>query len=975
MRRISVVLLPVCLLIALPVAAARAADPTPLPSDATIVVPGHGWGHGRGMGQYGAKGMAEAGKTYREIVAHFYSGVTLGARQTDEPIRVLVEQSSDVVVTSDAPFSVWRSTGSQIATSTDAYPFMRVKYSGEQYRYEKAASSSGPWSLITTSNAYGIFKRGTKMLQLVFAAGGVRYYRGTIIARYSSSRGMMSINDLTVQEYLYGVVPRESPASWHAEALKSQAVAARTYSLYKKDYSRSKGYAFDICATTSCQVYGGYAYKTCLTCTRQDLEYSSTNGAVDATGGQALLFNSKPILAEFSSSTGGYSAAGNVPYQKAVPDDGDEVSPHHEWRATMTAAEVEKKWPVIGRLVGARVTERNGYGEWGGRVSTLQLIGTESTISVSGGGWRSAFQWPTRSSGVRSTWFNLLYWNGELVDAPAALSVPAGDAARIPVQVRNTGNTSWKIGGPIRVGTYAASQFRTDAWISDTRAASVARNVTDPADQVVRPGDVAEFSVPISTAGVTPGTYAQQFRVIADGYSTMTPSFTVNVQVLSSWTPEAPDLLTNGSFENGATGWSRSGTAAVITGNARDGDRSYRLGSGDAAVTQRVALAGGAARRFVLGGWARADDTTPGGGAVELRGTLHYSDGTSTTTRIPFEEAPHAWEYAERALTPAAGKRLSGVTTTMFFSNSAGSAAFDGVRLLESPIANPSFESGTTSWGTSGLAAGDGSQTAAARDGVRALTLSGASATKRVNQSIPLSGRASERFAFSAWSKATAPSASGGDTSLALTFRNTDGTTTTTTIAVPKVAHDWTYREVTARADKAFSSAAVAISVSNQAGSFSFDAVRVTRTWVDNGSFESGLRSWTPFGFGDADGPIATVTREGGQGLRLTGGARRGVVQQVTVRGSKGARFVASAWNRNNATTPDRGTIGLIVGFRNADGTTSWVSVPFDRAPHGWVFTERALSAPKPFSRVDVYAVSYNQTGSAYFDGIRFRSA
>ena len=60
-----------------PIADSRAAA-VPLPENGTIVLPGHGWGHGRGMGQWGAKGMADAGATWTTIVNHYYSGITIG---------------------------------------------------------------------------------------------------------------------------------------------------------------------------------------------------------------------------------------------------------------------------------------------------------------------------------------------------------------------------------------------------------------------------------------------------------------------------------------------------------------------------------------------------------------------------------------------------------------------------------------------------------------------------------------------------------------------------------------------------------------------------------------------------------------------------------------------------------------------------------------------------------------------------------
>src|SRR5207302_989148 len=88
----------------------------PLPENATIVLPGHGWGHGRGMGQWGAKGMADAGATWQAIVGHYYAGITVGWR-APETIRVLLETSTDSVFTSDAPFKISWGTGTLIATS------------------------------------------------------------------------------------------------------------------------------------------------------------------------------------------------------------------------------------------------------------------------------------------------------------------------------------------------------------------------------------------------------------------------------------------------------------------------------------------------------------------------------------------------------------------------------------------------------------------------------------------------------------------------------------------------------------------------------------------------------------------------------------------------------------------------------------------------------------------------------------------
>jgi SpoIID/LytB domain protein len=379
-----------------------------LPPDASVNVTGHGWGHGRGLGQWGAKGMAATGSTWTQIVTHFYSGVSIGARAAGEDIRVLVESSPDVIMTSDAPFTMWWSNGTKFATSDTTYKFWRISWNeaASAHRVEKATSWKGPWTYVTQSGYYVVFHNGSQTLQLVKDNGNTYWYRGAMIARHASIGGLYAIEELLMEEYLYGVVPREMPSSWPAEALRAQAVAARTYSAYKKDYARSQGYPSDICATTSCQSYLGNASSPLPGGTKTNLEAASTNAAVDATAGKVALYGGKAILAEYSSSTGGYSAPGNVPYQKAVPDPGDAGSPHHDWEATFTVADVEKEWPSIGHLVEIKVTERNGYGDWGGRVDEMEIVGTSSTETLSGSAFRTAFS----GEGVKSNWFTVQYW-------------------------------------------------------------------------------------------------------------------------------------------------------------------------------------------------------------------------------------------------------------------------------------------------------------------------------------------------------------------------------------------------------------------------------------------------------------------------------------------------------------------------------------------------------------------------------------
>jgi SpoIID/LytB domain protein len=954
--------------------AAAAATPAnaPLPPGAVLVVPGHGWGHGRGMGQWGAYGMARDGSSYSSIVKHFYSGVSLSQRAA-ETIRVLVETSPDVVVTSDSPLSAYLADGTLAGKSTTGSPFLRARYDGTNYRVERSANWNGPWSAVKQSRSYVVFKHGADLLQLVFNNGNVRWYRGNIVARYSSADGMRSIDDVALDHYLYGVVPRESPSSWPTEALKSQAVAARTYALYKKTNARARGTMFDICATTMCQVYGGYARAGHVGDAPIGLEASASNAAVGATTGKVLLYSGDPILAEFSSSTGGYTAPGGVAYQKAVPDPGDAASPLHAWTAKVTAADVERAFPRIGRLIDVKVTQRNGFGDWGGRVLQMDLVGTDATQTISGGSWRSAFEWPSRSNGVRSSWFAVNYWRGTLVSAPGTVSVPSGGGKTIQAQVKNTGNTAWRVGGPVRIAA-SSSRFGGSDWVSATRPGSVARNLTTAGSTAVRPGEVAEFDIPIHAESVAPGVYTQRFGVVADGASPMDAAFTTQIQVLAGWIDGTTNMLTNGSFESGIGAWRTNGLASgdgISTLDVRDGRRSvYVAGGGTKTVYQMVSTGGGRARTFLFGGWNRASSATAG--TLDLTATAVYADGTRDQWHVAYPASPHAWTYGEDSFTTSASKELTAVALGARESGGTGDVFFDSLRLVETPVTNPSFERGINGWTTSGLVSGDGATGADGRDGTASLVVAGAAATKRATQTLAFAGRRGERVAVSAWNRATGSDSAGGALAVTLTLVNTDGSRSSRTIDFARAAHDWTFGREELSAPKNFSSAALTVTSANQTGSAWFDDIEVSKSWVQNASFESNLDAWRANNLQAGDGVVSSA-REGARAVRISGGASRNLAQYVPFAGTPGRRFVISGWNMTRGAT-SAGGVSLRAVLRNTDGTNTAVSVPFASATHPWSYGEKLVVAPKKFSRVDVYVAMSNGAGFAYFDGVRLRT-
>ena len=97
------------------------------------------------------------------------------------------------------------------------------------------------------------------------------------------------------------------PASWQPAALRAQAIAARTYAAF--EVADSTNPVYQLCDTTSCQVYGG-----------KSAEVASTNAATTATAGQIRTFHGAPAFTQFSASNGGWMSAGSQPYLAAKQD-------------------------------------------------------------------------------------------------------------------------------------------------------------------------------------------------------------------------------------------------------------------------------------------------------------------------------------------------------------------------------------------------------------------------------------------------------------------------------------------------------------------------------------------------------------------------------------------------------------------------------------------------------------------------------
>lgn len=307
---------------------------------------GSGYGHGIGLSQYGAKGWAEHGKTGEWIAAYYYPGSKIGAA-ADKTVDVNIDKGK-TAANSGFARSSWVIRPGYTSSVLNLYAGGSFQTSMNEasgpYTFSATGTSvvvkNGKGSTIGTyTGVVEIVPTGAPsgqpdLTQVVSASGpfGHTYVRYRQKLRFSASGGLTKcVNRIWMQEYLYGVVPRESPSSWHLEALKAQAIVARSYAW------KSTG---ELYCTTWSQVYNGHSRGDRGAPTMH--EATSTNSAVSATSGKFVTYNNAVITTYFSSSSGGHSAniedvwlgtgepSALYPYRKGV-DDPYCASPYDPW--------------------------------------------------------------------------------------------------------------------------------------------------------------------------------------------------------------------------------------------------------------------------------------------------------------------------------------------------------------------------------------------------------------------------------------------------------------------------------------------------------------------------------------------------------------------------------------------------------------------------------------------------------------------
>jgi stage II sporulation protein D len=378
-----------------PAAAANAGasgDKAPyvVPASGTFTLDGLGYGHGHGLSQWGAYGGAKAGNSAAQILAFYYPHTSRVVTHHDPYVTVLLSAtgtaSSHHLEILPAP---GLAVGGKTLPTTDATGAAITSWritlsSGALVLKDKAG---GSWTTVSDLARSTKVTDTARLLSLVTSSGSVASYRGSVTAEIQAG-ALEAVDRLRLETYIRSVVPAEMPSSWPTAALQAQAVAARTYA--DRSLSSPKASWFDLYGDTRDQAYPGAGS-----------EAASTTAAVKATKDLVLEQSGKPVFAQFDAADGGWTASGGVDYLPAQKDpwDGAVKSSAHSWTTTLSAATLEKAYPSLGTLQDITVTARDGHGTWGGRVTAVTLVGSKTSIGVSGTTFEAV-------ANLRSTWWH-----------------------------------------------------------------------------------------------------------------------------------------------------------------------------------------------------------------------------------------------------------------------------------------------------------------------------------------------------------------------------------------------------------------------------------------------------------------------------------------------------------------------------------------------------------------------------------------
>jgi len=319
------------------------------------IIVGSGWGHGVGLSQYGALGQALDGKSWQDILAHYYPGTNLSDSPSDKQITVGLSQDKTAVfvrldkLSDDAQLEVSidgnavatigsgtvirvESNSNAIVSSGGADGRAEARGSGKKVSFRISAGSG----LINTNSGTPDTNAGSAL-----ATPGHRYKYGILNVVYGGDNDgrpdlYTSISMRLADEYLLGI--GEMSSTWNKAALVAQVVASRSYGLGKLNSGLRGNCGCHIYNNATDQVYVGYSKES-------DAWRDAVNSAVTSSNQPAVLtYGGKAVTAYFASSTGGRTMStmdawgGNVSWSQSVDDNWsiNARNPNARWGVRMS---------------------------------------------------------------------------------------------------------------------------------------------------------------------------------------------------------------------------------------------------------------------------------------------------------------------------------------------------------------------------------------------------------------------------------------------------------------------------------------------------------------------------------------------------------------------------------------------------------------------------------------------------------------
>ncbi|HVD15756.1 MAG TPA: SpoIID/LytB domain-containing protein [Actinomycetota bacterium] len=397
--------------------AAQAPARAPAAAPAAFRISGGGYGHGVGMGQYGAYGMALRGRSAAAIVGFYYGGAAARRVALPAAIRVGVLQAPRDPSTGGRLTRVLvrglrlpghRSTGTIAAGGIGKRHQAMAKGLPANVTYAVRPDRGGVSVFAGSKRVFGPTLAGTgvriryqegmrlpALLSMPQAGRTLRWGRLEVsLVRERSAFRLRAVVVMAFNTYLRGLA--EMPSSWPAKALQAQAIAGRSYALAtvrKAGQHRARS-RWDGC---DCGVYASVRDQNWIGWSK---EAGPSGGrwvaAVRATGSLAVVWRGRLVQAFYSSSSGGHTAAAttwggpSLPWLPARADPDDAVrghNPNHRWTVVRSAANVSAalRRYHVGTVVGLRVSLADGSG----RARSVQVRGTARSVTLAGGTFRS----------------------------------------------------------------------------------------------------------------------------------------------------------------------------------------------------------------------------------------------------------------------------------------------------------------------------------------------------------------------------------------------------------------------------------------------------------------------------------------------------------------------------------------------------------------------------------------------------------